>query len=123
MRSMKQLEERYGSLHAVNEQIQELLGDNGDNVAPVAKPYTAILPLVAAGLLHEAISEDALGDALTPDRWVELRSVLVDAINESFPDSGKAEEADAPTEASPGRTSTTSSPSDSVAAMTSSGTA
>lgn len=117
MRSMRALEDRYGSLEAVNTEVQTLLADEA------AKPFSTLLPLVAAGLLHEGIDEDTLADALTPARFFEVRSVLVDAINQSFPDTGKAEASpeQEPAPASPGTSSTTTPPSPLVGATAGSG--
>ena len=112
---MKLLEARYGSLFALNDQLQQLLAGTHPT------PYTEMPAILAIGLAHEGVSEDDLLDR-PPMEYPALRRSLIDAINESFPDpEGKADEGDQG-EASPGATSTTSPPSDSVAALASSGT-
>ena len=125
MRSMKVLEQSYGSLSGVNKVLQPLLAADEDGVPLAPCPYTTLLPLLAAGLLHEGLDEDALGDGLSPAQFAEARSALVDAINVSFPEpSGKAPEGDQdePPPASPGASTSTSPPSATAELVSSSGT-
>jgi hypothetical protein len=113
MRSMKRLEEHFGSLTGLNEQIQLLA--TGEHLTP----HVAMLDVLPMGLLHEPGIEDELLDE-SPARYEDCLKALIAAINESFPDP-KAERGVEPAEAPPGEISTTSAPSDSAAAMASSG--
>lgn len=113
-RSMRLLEARCGSLAAVNAELQQLV--RGDHPTP----FSTIPAFILTGLAHEPeVTEDDLLD-LSPRQYEALRSALVDAINEGFPDAGKADEGDQE-DASPGATSTTSPPSATDAAEPSSG--
>ena len=116
MRSMKLLEERYGSLVEANKQIALIvMGEH-------PTPHTEMLAMLPMALLHEGVVEDDLAD-LAPSRYPDLLRALIDAINEGFPDvAGKAQPGDqGESAASPGATSTTPLPSGLVAAETSSG--
>lgn len=114
MRSMRALEARYGSLANLNEQLQLLV--RGEHLTP----FTLMTAVILEGLLHESVTEDDVLDA-PASVYPVLRSALVDAINESFPDPGKADEGDQAGEEPPGAISTTSPPSGSVEAMATSG--
>ena len=114
-RSMKMLEERYGDLSKVNEQLRRLI------LADHPTPHTEMLSMIEAGLLHEPT---AFADVLDspPHRFGDFREALIGAINEGFPDVGKAEEEGGQGDHSPGTTSTTSPPSDGAELVASSGT-
>lgn len=113
MRSMKVLEEHYGSLSALNEHVQLLVA--GDH----PKPHDAMTDILPAALLHESGAADELLD-LPPIRYPDCLDALIDAIVRDF-HSGKADEG-GQGEASPGAISTTSPPSDSAGITASSGT-
>lgn len=113
---MKTLESHYGSLAVLNETLQRFV--KGEHPTPYTEASVLMLPALA----HEGVTADEFEFNLGPRDFHRVRQALVDAINEGFPDaSGKEDEGDQG-EVSPGATSTTSPPSDSVAATTSSGT-
>lgn len=108
MRSLLFIEERFGSITAMQEQISR--GSGG----PI---LTIGLDLLAAGLLHE---HDGAGAPLTREELVELvdpRTIgeVLDmcgrALQAAFPQPDPAQEASGSGSASPGPTGSTSAPS------------
>lgn len=118
MRSMKLLEDRYGSLVAANAEIQQIV------VGEHATPYSTLVPLLAMALPGAGVTEDDIYDACGPKDYPRLRQALVNAVIESFPDAegndGQGDQG-TPAEASPGATSSTSPPSASPELARSSG--
>jgi len=123
-RSLKAFEDAFGSIGAATALLNGLIPDRPGEPASNTKAVSTIVPILAAGLQHEGLTEDDLydGDLLEHDR---LTSVYFDAIaqalDQAFPapasGRGKAEEA-AP--ASSGDASTTPPPA-SAATTTPSG--
>lgn len=117
MRALKAFEDTFGSVEAAQERLVGLF--TGQN----AKTIGTLVPVMAAGLRHEGIDEDALYDLplLERGRFGEYLAAVSDALEQAFakPDEGKAGGEEV---ASPGAATTTSPPSDSVEPTTSSGT-
>lgn len=115
-RSLKLLEERYGDLVKVNEELQSLVA------RAHLTPFTTLPRFVHVGLGHEPdVTEDDVLD-LPTERYDDVLAALAAAIRVGFPDVGKADEEGAQGDPSPGATSTTSPPSDGAAPEPSSGT-
>lgn len=118
MRSLLELERRFGGLAAVQGAISQ------DGTGPMIEPS---LQLISCGLLHE---HDGNGAPLTPDRLAELlpadgyqRAVetAAKAMHEAFPTPAQGELASGAANGSPGPSGTTPRPSSSDAPTTSGG--
>lgn len=99
MRSLKVIEDAYGSLDAVDQ-------------AMGSKRIGSLATILAAGLLHEDISADALLDLLDTHHIDDYATAMGTALDQALPApetaaAGKADRANA----SNGSTSTTSPPS------------
>lgn len=125
MRSLKSIEDRFGSVAAMTVALNGIIPMNGKPPTN-GKIVSTVVPMLALGLTEEGITEDALlDDGLLS--WSEMRGSYFDAIAEALdqafppptPSPGKGPEVE-PTIASNGDASTTPPPS-SVAAMASSG--
>lgn len=101
MRSLKRMEDHYGSTEAPLRLAQGLFDGS------TKCQFTTIVSLLAFGLLHEeGLTEDALDDLTEPRRRHEYVSIVADAIGEALPAPGKAE-TEAETASSHGDASTT----------------
>lgn len=118
MRSWRLVEARFGSMSAALAALRWMA--KPDDVEPVAKPVDATITLLAAGLLHEGLSEDDLWDATNITDLHAYQAAVLEAINQGTPGPGPGK--DVAADGFPGATTTTPSPSASAAAMASSGT-
>jgi hypothetical protein len=123
LRSLKILEDRFGSVASMTTELNGIIPRNG--IAPSnGKIIGTVVPVLAAGLAGEGITEDELLDGPLLE-WSELRGAYFDAIAEALdqafppPTPSPGKDAEVAT-ASNGVASTTQPPS-SVAAMASSG--
>lgn len=110
MRSLKMLEDTFGTIA----DAQNALAAGGKAIGP-------LMELLAAGLVHEAITADAMLDLVEPAKMVSYTDALVAAFELAFPAAGKAGAPAGAQNGSTGACSTTSPPSPSGAATTSSG--
>lgn len=117
MRSWRQVEARFGSMSAALAALRWMASP--DDVEPVAKPVDATVTLLAAGLLHEGLTEDDLWDCTDIHELHAYQAAILEAINQGTPGPGPGKEAAA--DGSPGAITTTPSPSASAVAMASSG--
>lgn len=86
MRSLKEMEDRYGSLEEPLRLVHGLFDGS------TKRHITTLVPMLAFGLLHEeGITEDGLYDLTDTTRRVEYLKVISDAIGEALPAPGKAE--------------------------------
>lgn len=92
MRSLKEMEDRYGSLEEPLRLVHGLFSGT------TKRQVTTLVPMLAFGLLHEdGLTEDALYDLTEPKRRAEYLGIVSDAIGEALPAPGKAEaEAETP---------------------------
>lgn len=118
MRSWRLVEARFGSMSAALAALRWM--STPDQAEPVAKPVDATITLLAAGLLHEGLTEDDLWDATNITDLHAYQAAVLEAVNQGTPGPGPGK--DAAADGSPGATTTTPSPSGSAAAMASSGT-
>lgn len=119
MRSLKALEDTFGSIEAAHRALLGLLGPAATN----RKIVGTIVPWLAAGLLHEGIAEAALWDLVRIEDLGRYLDVVFAGVDEAFPppaSPGKGE-GDEPVGASSGDGSTTPPPDASGAATPSSG--
>lgn len=119
MRSLKSFEDNFGSVTAAVESLNGLFPRNGKPPAN-EKAVSTLLPLLAAGLLHEGLDEEALYDLTSFfDKDAYLVAISA-ALDQAFPlpaSPGKASKA-----RSRGGASTTQPRRASAGATSSSGT-
>ena len=118
MRSWRMVEDRFGSMAAALAALRWMVAPA--DTEPVAKPVDATITLLAAGLLHEGLTEDDLWDATNITDLHAYQAAVLQAVDQGTPGPGPGKGAAA--DGSRGATTTTPSPSDSAAAMASSGT-
>lgn len=115
MRGLKMLEDSFDGIDNVT---KFLAGTNRRRFGPLAD-------MLAAGLVHDGITADAVLDLAPPQRYTEYLSAAIDALDVAFPSPAEEEAEPRPkdpaTNGSTGEASTTSPPSSSAAAMATSG--
>ncbi len=117
MRSLKAFEDSFGSVAAAQRLLVGLF--TGEN----PKTIGTLVPILAAGLNHEGLSEDDLFDSpiLERNKFGEYLAAVSDALEQSFVKASPGKEQAGETTPSPGTPTTTSPPSASVEATNSSG--
>lgn len=123
-RSLLLIEEQFGTLQRALNSLDFV--ENKD-----AKAFSAINGLMAAGLAHETVGDDAtpvtsavLPDWIDPAQLTEYGNAIGQAITLAFPKAPEAEEPDAeedPPVVSPGSSGTTSPPSNGTGNLSISG--
>lgn len=120
LRSMKLIEDRYGSIDAFARAASAMDAPEGET--PQGKVFETISTLIYAGLLHLRASEDDILDALDPSKLMEYVEASMTAFTRSMPEQPEGEAQGEPqTNGSPGPTSTTSPQSVSAVQTVSSG--
>ena len=114
LRSWKHAEDRFGSLEEVLAILYRLIDGTQD------KQVGTVIPLLWMGLLHEGITEDEVYDLATIGALRSYVAAILAAVDQGSSGSGPGKD-EAEVADSLGSTTTTPSPSDSVAAMASSG--
>lgn len=118
MRSLLELERRFGGLAAVQGSISD------DGTGPMVEPS---LQLLACGLLHEhdgsgaPLTVDRIAELLPPDSFQVAVQTAAKAMEQAFPTPAQDESSGVASASSPGPSGTTPAPSPSGAASGSSG--
>jgi hypothetical protein len=111
MGALVAIEERFGSLKAVEEQLKSLDVN--------ARVFGPILDLLMAGIIHTGITREELlnDELLDPEQLTEYAQAVGRAFAEAFPSIsvGRGNEQATDEVASPGKTGSTSAPSPSAA--------
>lgn len=102
LRSLKAFEDTFGSVAAALDALNALY--TGAN----EKKIGTIIPSLAAGLIHERITEDALYDGLAKEHEMAVYlNAITEALDQAFPPPSKASPGKDGPEASSGDASTT----------------
>lgn len=121
MRSLKMFEDTFGSVSEVHHLLNGLIPDTPEGDPSNVKVVSTLVPILAAGLRHEGITEDDLYDGLAEwDQRTAYFDAIMDALDQAFPtpstSPGKGSEQ---ASSSPGESSTTQPPASAEATSSS----